>query len=48
MRILKNEPMSRHTTFRVGGPAAEYRIPESPEELQTLVAELHREKSMTG
>ena len=43
MRILNNEPMSRHTTFRVGGPAAEYRIPESPEELQTLVTELHRE-----
>ncbi len=43
MRILKNEPMSRHTTFRVGGPAAEYRIPESPEELQVLITELHQE-----
>ncbi len=43
MRILKNEPMSRHTTFRVGGPAAEYRIPESPEELQDLITALYQE-----
>ncbi len=43
MKMLKNEPMSRHTTFRVGGPAAAYRIPESPAELQTLLTELHRE-----
>ncbi len=43
MKILKNEPMSRHTTFRVGGPAADYRIPESAEELQLLIRTLAEE-----
>ncbi len=32
-KILKNEPMSGHTTFRVGGPADIYIIPESREGL---------------
>lgn len=29
----KEEPMSRHTTFRVGGPAAFYLIPETTDEV---------------
>lgn len=33
----KNEPMSAHTTFRVGGPADLYAEPESPEDLQELI-----------
>ena len=32
-QILLNEPMSRHTTFRVGGPADVFFMPESAEQL---------------
>ena len=32
-QILKNEPMSRHTTFRVGGPADVMFLPESSEQI---------------
>ena len=32
-QILENEPMSRHTTFRVGGPADMLFLPESEEQL---------------
>lgn len=32
-RVLENEPMSRHTTFRVGGPADLMFLPASSEEL---------------
>ena len=31
-QILLNEPMSKHTTFRVGGPADVMFLPESPEQ----------------
>ena len=31
-QILENEPMSRHTTFKVGGPADVMFLPESPEQ----------------
>ena len=32
-QILENEPMSRHTTFRVGGPADVLFLPESEDQL---------------
>ena len=32
-QILKNEPMSRHTTFRVGGPADVMLLPESGDQV---------------
>lgn len=32
-QILENEPMSRHTTFKVGGPADVLFLPESEEQL---------------
>lgn len=32
-QILENEPMSKHTTFRVGGPADVIFLPESPEQV---------------
>lgn len=32
-QILTNEPMSRHTTFRIGGPADCFLMPENYEEL---------------
>lgn len=34
MRILEQEPLSAHTTFRIGGPALFYIIPENAEEIR--------------
>jgi UDP-N-acetylmuramate dehydrogenase len=34
-----HEPMSRHTTFRIGGPADRFVVPSSVEELQALIRE---------
>ena len=31
--ILSNEPMKKHTTFRIGGPADIFAAPESIEEI---------------
>lgn len=36
-RVKFDEPMSRHTSFRVGGPAEAYVTPECPEELIELI-----------
>ena len=36
-RLLEDEPMARHTTFRVGGPAQRMFFPASEEELCTAV-----------
>ena len=33
MIIREQEPMSAHTTFRIGGPAAYYLIPENGDEV---------------
>ena len=38
-RFLENEPMSRHTTFRVGGPADLMAFPASEEQLCAVLAE---------
>ena len=35
---LLDEPMSKHTTFGVGGPAAEFVVPETPGELAHAIA----------
>lgn len=35
--LLRDEPMSRHTSLKVGGPADLYAIPENAEDLQQLV-----------
>ncbi len=32
-RVLTNEPMNRHTTFRIGGPADYFVIPETEEQV---------------
>ena len=37
-QILENEPMSRHTTFRVGGPADALFLPESEEQLMQALS----------
>ena len=37
-QILQNEPMSRHTTFKVGGPADVMFLPDSPEQVAAALA----------
>ncbi len=44
MKVLKNEPMDKHTSFRVGGPAKVYVVPEDEYELMKLIEFLHSEK----
>lgn len=44
MKILKNEALKLHTSFRVGGPAKVYVVPEDIEELQKLIRFLYEEK----
>ncbi|MEG0590224.1 MAG: UDP-N-acetylmuramate dehydrogenase [Lachnospiraceae bacterium] len=42
--VLINEPMSKHTTFRIGGCADYYVIPVEEVEIQELIALCKREK----
>ncbi len=39
-RLLENEPMSRHTSWRVGGPAERFYIPSSIDDLSRFLAGL--------
>jgi len=39
-RLLENEPMSKHTSWRVGGPADRYYIPAGLEDLRKFLATL--------
>ena len=39
-RLLRDEPMSRHTSWRLGGPADFYYVPEDLEDLQNYLARL--------
>ncbi|CAH2032252.1 UDP-N-acetylmuramate dehydrogenase [Trichlorobacter ammonificans] len=39
--LLRNEPMSRHTSLKVGGPADLYAVPQDADDLQQLVRQLH-------
>jgi UDP-N-acetylmuramate dehydrogenase len=41
--LLRNEPMSRHTSWRAGGPAELFFIPSSVEDLQVFLRELDAE-----
>lgn len=41
--LRMGEPMSRHTTFRIGGPAEYFARPETPEELRLLLAACARD-----
>lgn len=43
-RVLLEEPMSRHTTFRIGGPAKYYCIPQSAEEAVQMITLCQKEK----
>lgn len=46
MKVLKSEPLKKHTSFRVGGPAKVYVIPEEEYELEKLIGFLNSEKLM--
>ncbi len=41
--LRQNEPMSRHTSWRVGGPAETFFIPASIEDLSSFLADLDRD-----
>ena len=47
MEVLREEPMSRHTTFRIGGPVRRLARPAGPEELAALL-ELAEELGQEG
>lgn len=36
-RVLTDEPMNRHTTFRIGGPADYFLLPESYEDIKGII-----------
>lgn len=38
MQLLQNEPLSGHTTFRIGGPAEYYAIPKNTDEIKESIA----------
>lgn len=42
--VMKDEPMKKHTTFRIGGPADYFVTPESKEEIQAIVELCKKEK----
>ncbi|CUX25953.1 UDP-N-acetylmuramate dehydrogenase [Clostridium sp. C105KSO13] len=42
-KVIADEPMSRHTTFQVGGSADYFVMPENPEEIKELIIFLRRE-----
>ena len=42
--VLTEEPMSRHTSFRIGGPADLFAMPSSEEQLQKILNACHEEK----
>ncbi|OAB42696.1 UDP-N-acetylmuramate dehydrogenase [Paenibacillus antarcticus] len=39
-----NEPMTKHTTWRIGGPADAFIVPETREQLQELITLLHHHR----
>ncbi len=42
--VYRNEPMKKHTTFRIGGPADYYLCPHSAKEIQKVVEICRKEK----
>lgn len=36
-RVLTGEPLDRHTTFRIGGPADYFLLPHTPEEIREIL-----------
>lgn len=48
MKILENEPLSKHTTFKMGGIANKMFVPENRNELCELVREYNEAKILAG
>mgnify|MGYP000265123772 FL=1 len=46
IKIIKDEPMSRHTSWRAGGVAKQYVQPESLAELASFVATLPEDEDL--
>ena len=46
-RVLRDEPMSKHTSWRVGGPADLYFVPRNVEELSDFLSELDEQTPIT-
>lgn len=44
MKILRNEPLKKHTSFRIGGPADYFCVPKSVGELQEALAYARQNK----
>jgi UDP-N-acetylmuramate dehydrogenase len=42
--VLPDEPMSKYTTWKIGGPADALIVPENKEQLQTLIRILYQEQ----
>ena len=45
-KVKVDEPMKRHTTFRIGGPADCFLLPSTEEELQGILKICKDEKIM--
>ncbi len=45
--LRRDEPMSKHTSWRVGGPADEYYIPADLDDLQAYLARLKADTALT-
>ena len=45
MELRVNEPMSKHTTFRIGGPAEVIALPRTPGEVKAVLDACRREKA---
>lgn len=43
-RVLFDEPMSQHTTFRIGGPADVFAMPENYEQIREVLRLCREEK----
>lgn len=43
-KVLPNEPMSKYTTWKIGGPADALIIPENKRQLANLIRQLHEEQ----
>ena len=43
-RVLREEPMKKHTTFRIGGPAQYMVMPRTKEEVQEVIRLCRKEE----
>lgn len=48
MTILQNEPLSKHTTIKIGRIARQYVIPQNFEELKTAIRQFNCTQFMRG